>query len=126
MTDELDALIDQLGKSGFLLHAFQVDRYGPDILAVVFGYGGCADVMILWDEHRACAYRVPIGPAVDLFNPSRVYWHYGTDPVWTLRALLTLAPPGHPDAPTALTDAPPGYGIPVQGRMPVRVRRRGH
>lgn len=125
MTDELDALMETVGKGGFVFHAFQVDRHGPEVLAAVHDFGGCADVVILFDEERACAYRTPTGPAVDLFAPTQVYWSYASGPVWTLRALVTLAPPGHPDAPSGLTGAPPGLGLPVMGRLPVRVRMRG-
>jgi len=49
---------------------------------------------------------------------------YHSNAVWTLRAVLTLPPPGHPDAPTVVLQAPPGIGLPKEGRMPVRVRMR--
>jgi hypothetical protein len=120
--DELDALLERLGKSGFLLHAFRVDQHGPDILAAVRDYNGLADVVILFDEHTACAYRTPTGDGLDLYNPQAVYWWYGTNPVHTLRAVLTLPPPGHPDAPVTLADAPRGYGLPRAARTPVQVR----
>jgi hypothetical protein len=121
--DELDALLERIGKSGFLLHAFHVDQYGPDILAAVYNHrSGLADVLILFDEHTACAYRTPTGEGIDVFDPERVYWWYGTHPVHTLRALLTLAPPGHPDAPAILAGAPRGYGLPHQARTPVHVQ----
>ena len=119
--DELNALLESIGKRGFLLHAFHVDQHGPDILAAVRTYDGLADVLILFDEHTACAYRTPT-EGVDVFNPERVYWWYGTHPVHTMRALLTLAPPGHPDAPVTLAGAPRGYGLPRQARTPVHVR----
>jgi hypothetical protein len=125
MTDELDVLMETIGRAGYVFHAFQVDRHGPDVLAAVHDFGGCADVVILVDADRACAYRIRTGPAVDLFAPTHVYWSYAAGPVWTLRALVTLAPPGHPDAPSGLHLAPPGLGLPVQGRLPVHVRKRG-
>ncbi len=125
MTAELDVLMATVGKRGFVFHSFRVDRHGPDVLAAVHDFGGCADVVILFDDDRACAYRTPTVPGIDLFAPTHVSWSYASSPVWTLRALLTLAPPGHPDAPSELHDAPPGLGLPVEGRMPVRVRMRG-
>lgn len=124
MTGDLDALLDRLGRRGAMLHAFRVDRHGPEILAAVHDWGGTADVVILHDEERAVAYRTPTGPDIDMFRPEWVYWSYAAGPVWTLRALLTLAPPGHPDAPGDLIQAQPGLGLPAEGRMPVRVRRR--
>ena len=122
---ELEALMETVGRSGYLFHAFQVDRYGPEVLAAVHDFGGCADVVILFDEERACAYRTPTGTGIDTFAPTHVYWSYASSPVWTLRALVTLPPPGHPDAPSGLTPAPSGLGLPIEGRQPVRVRKRG-
>jgi len=124
MTDELAALIELIGKSGFMVHAFRGDRHGPEGLAAVRDLGGCVDVMILFDEDRACAYRAPRAPGVDPFAPSQVYWSYASSSVWTLRALLTLAAPGHPEAPTELTAAPTGLGVPTEWRERVRVRKR--
>lgn len=125
MTDELDVLMETIGKRGFLFHAFRGDRHGPELFAAVRDFGGCADVVILVDEDHACAYRTPTGPDIDPFNPSQIYWSYAASPIWTLRALLTLAPPGHPDAPSGITDVPSGLGIPATDRLPVRVRKRG-
>jgi len=122
---ELDALMATVGKRGFVFHSFRVDRHGPDVLAAVHDFGGCADVVILVDEDRAVAYRTPTGPGIDVFSPSQVYWSYAAGPVWTLRALVTLPPPGHPDAPSGLMEAPSRLGIPGDSRAPVRVRKRG-
>ena len=125
VTGELAALIEEVGKRGFMLHAFRVDQHGPEILAAVLTVDGCADVVILLGKERACAYRTPTGPGFDVFAPTQVYWSYASSPVWTLRALLTLPPHGHPAAPRRLTDAPRGLGLPAEGRLPVRLRKRG-
>lgn len=125
MIDELEALVEQVGKRGFVLHAFRTDQDGPDLLAAIYDFGGCADVVILVDEDRAHAYRTPTGSAIDPFTPGQVYWSYASCPVWTLRALLTLAPPGDPEAPALLIAAPAGLGVPIAWRLPVRVRKRG-
>jgi hypothetical protein len=125
VTDEFAALIKEVGRRGFMLHAFRVDHHGPDILAAVLTFDRCADVVILLDEDHARAYRTPTGRNVDLFAPTQVYWSYASSPVWTLRALLTLEPPGDPNAPGQLIDAPRGLGLPARGRLPVRLRKRG-
>jgi hypothetical protein len=124
MTDELAALVELIGKRGFMLHSFQGDRHGPDVLAAVCDHGGAVDVVIIFDEHRACAYRSPTAPGTDIFEPSQVFWSYASSSIWTLRALLTLAPPGHPDAPVDLTSAPNGLGVPREWRERVRIRKR--
>ena len=116
---ELDALLELAGKRGYLWHLFRTDRHGPEVLAGVRAHDGCADVLVLLDADRARAYRTPTDG--DLFAPTRVYWWYGASPVWTLRALLTLPPPGDP---APLIPAPTGLAIPGD-RLPVRVRRRG-
>jgi hypothetical protein len=123
-TTELDVLLDRLGRLGALFHAFQTDQHGPDVLAAVRDFGGVADVVILFDELRAVAYRTTTTPDTDVFAPVLVFWSYVACPVWTLRALLTVSPPGHPDAPATLTPAPAGLGLPVDGRLPVRIRGR--
>jgi hypothetical protein len=120
---ELELLLDRLGRSGFLLHAFRTDRHGPQHLAAVLAYGRIADV-VLFDGNTATAHRTPTGAGDDLFAPRHVYWIYGNNPIWTLRAVLTLPPPHHPGAPTQLIGTPPGYGIPATDRSSVRVRRR--
>jgi hypothetical protein len=125
MTDELAALITLIGKSGFMLHSFQGDRHGPDVLAAVRDYGGVADVVILFDEKHACAYRTPSAQGMDVFDPGQVFWSYASSSVWTLRALITLAPPGHPEAPAELAPAQNGLGIPPEWRERVRLRKRG-
>lgn len=120
--DELDALLDEAGRRGFLVHMFRVDRRGPEVVAWVFNWGGCADVFVLSGEEHAQAYRVSTG--ADVFAPDQVLWWYRSSPVWTLRALLTLAEPGRPDAPVIPSPAPPGLGVPGD-RTPVRIRKRG-
>ncbi|HEU5471099.1 MAG TPA: hypothetical protein VFV67_10630 [Actinophytocola sp.] len=122
---ELDELLVRLGRQRFTEHAFRVDHHGPDILAFVRDWGaGTADVVILFDERVAWAYRTATGPDIDVFAPELVSWWYGSCPVWTLRAVITLPGPGHPEAPNQLLNPPPGYGLPKTGRMPVRVRMR--
>ena len=120
----MDSLLDELGRRRYLIHAFRSDRDGPEILAGIHRWGDCADVVVLLHDRRATAYRVPTPPGTDSFSPQQVFWWYSATAVWTLRALLALTPPGQPGAPTSLTDAPPGIGVPATDRIPVRIRRR--
>jgi hypothetical protein len=121
---ELEALLEKAGRCGYLLQVFRTDRDGAELLAGVYEHPGCADVFVFSGEEHAHAYRLPTGADTDVFAPTRVYWWYAASPVWTLRALLTLPAPGHPDAPSTLLRAPPGGGVPGYG-MPVR-SRDGH
>ncbi|OLF06652.1 hypothetical protein BLA60_30775 [Actinophytocola xinjiangensis] len=119
---ELDALLSEVGRRGFTWHLFRADRYGPEVLAGVFEHPGCADVVVLTGDESAHAYRVPTGAGTDVLAPALVSWWYVASPVWTLRALLTLAEPtGHHHQP--LLVVPSGFGVPGD-RVPVRLRRR--
>jgi hypothetical protein len=110
--DELHLLLDRLGRSGYVVHQFEHDdQNGPVTVAGVLNWGQCVDVVILHDDEYAVAYRTVVDTGVDVFAPTVVFWSYASSPVWTLRALLTLAPPGHPDAPGTLTTAPAGLGL---------------
>jgi hypothetical protein len=124
---ELDALLEEVGKRGFMWHHFRVDRHGPDVLAGVFQWDGCADVVVLTDDEGSHAYRTPTNQATDIFDPSQVYWWYGgsveVGMVWVLRALLTLPRPDTPDGLLPLRPAPPETGVPGD-RIPVRLRKR--
>jgi hypothetical protein len=124
--DELAELLTLLGKHRFVMHEFQSDRDGPVIVAAIREFRACADVVVLVDEQRASAWRTPRGDGLDVLAPAQVLWIYAANPLWTLRALLTLPPPGHPDAPTDAIVAPVGLGLPIQDRRPVRIRMRQH
>ncbi|OLF06655.1 hypothetical protein BLA60_30790 [Actinophytocola xinjiangensis] len=121
---ELDALLSEVGRRGFMWHLFRADRYGPEVLAGVFQHSGCADVVVLTDVECAHAYRLATGVDTDVFAPVRVSWWYVASPVWTLRALLTLAEPTDRHRPDPLV-APSGFGVPGD-RVPVSLRRRPH
>jgi hypothetical protein len=123
-TTELDELLGLVGRQRFLAYAFRSDRDGPDVLAFVrYWAGGTADVVIVFDEERASAFRTA-GSGADVFAPELVSWWYAAKPVWTLRALIALPEPGHPDEPIELMRPPPECLLPAAGRMPVRVRAR--
>lgn len=123
---ELDALLEKAGKRGYLWHQFRVDQHGPEVLAGMFQWGDCADVVVLTDDASSHAYRTPVVPAVDVFAPSHVHWWYGRSEkvgmVWVMRALLTLPRPDERGGLPPLIAAPPDTGVPG-GRIPVRMRR---
>jgi hypothetical protein len=121
---ELDELLGLVGRLGFLTYAFRSDRDGPEVLAFVrYWAGRTADVVIVFDEERASAFRTA-GSGADVFAPELVSWSYTAKPVWTLRALIALPTPGHPDEPVELRRPAPACVLPASSRMPVRVRAR--
>jgi hypothetical protein len=126
--DEIEALVDEAGRRGFLWHLFRVDSHGPEVLAGVLRWPDCADVVVLIDDRASHAYRVSTGePGVDVFAPASVHWFYGLSAdvgmTWVLRALLTLPEPIAPDGLPAPVPAPAGTGV-AGDRSPVVIRRR--
>jgi hypothetical protein len=135
---ELDVLLERASRRGYAWHRFRDDRHGPEVLAGVFGWDNCTDVLVLTDEKGTHAYRTPIAPTVDVFAPTHVHWWYGRSDdavlpgtgqvlrgvsmVWVLRALLTLPDPGEPGGLPAVMPAPKGTGVSGE-RVPVRIRR---
>ncbi|WIY06888.1 hypothetical protein QRX60_24655 [Amycolatopsis mongoliensis] len=117
----LEQLLEELRRRKWVLHLFG-GREAPEIYAAVHTWPTCADVIILRDEHRASAYRVPTFPGTDVFSPRVVTWQYHATPVWTLRAVLTLAEPGTPGAPLQALRPQPGCHIPLELRRDVTIR----
>ena len=117
----LDELLEELRRRKWVLHLFG-GREAPEIYAAVHRWPTCADVIILRDEHRASAYRVPTFPGMDVFSPGVVTWQYHATPVWTLRAVLTLAEPGTRGAPLQALRPQPDCHIPFGLRRDVTIR----
>jgi hypothetical protein len=109
---DVDLLLAELRHRRWVLHFFGADRGHPDVIAAVFRWPECADVVVLRGEDDAIAYRMPVPPGVDVFAPKHVNWVYAAPAAWTLKAMLSLEPPGTPHAPRGLVAAPPGCGIP--------------
>jgi hypothetical protein len=123
-TTELDELFCCIGRQRFMAHAFRSDRNGPEVLAFVhYWAGGTADVVMIFDEEKACAYRTA-GTGGDVFAPELVSWWYLSNAVWTLRALITLPEPGRPEEPCEIMRPPLECTLPAGNRIPVRVRAR--
>ncbi|MPZ82529.1 MAG: hypothetical protein GEV28_19850 [Actinophytocola sp.] len=52
---EWDALIATAGKRGYLWHMFRMDWHGPEVVAGVYQWRDCADVVVLFDDQHAHA-----------------------------------------------------------------------
>ncbi|MPZ86281.1 MAG: hypothetical protein GEV28_40295 [Actinophytocola sp.] len=126
MDAELYESLTELGRAGYLVHTYQVDHDGPMVVAMVLDRGGCADVFILHDEHRAYAYRTPNGAGRDVLNPAVVFWDCPGKPVRAGRALLDLPAPGEKDVRIVLRAPKSRLCLPVERRGPnLSIRRRG-
>jgi hypothetical protein len=122
--DELDLLLDEVGRRGFTWHQFRVNHHGPEVLAGVLRRPSCVDVLVLTGPDTAHAYRIPADAETDIFAPQQVLWWYaGNSPVWTARAILALPSPDDRNAPKTRLRAPAVLRL-HGSRAPVRVRKR--
>jgi hypothetical protein len=118
---DLDDLLTELRRRKWVLFVIG-PRDGPDIVAATFHWLTCADVLILRGEDEATAFRAPTFPDTDLFAPEFVSWQYHSSAAWTLRAVLTLDPPGHPRAPMAILKPDTPCTVPMEIRRPMTIR----
>lgn len=126
MDNALYELMTDLGRAGFLVHSYQIDRDGPLAVAAVKDRAGCADVFILHGEHLAYAYRTPRGDGRDVLNPAVVFWDCPGKPVRAGRALLDLPMPGVRDVRIVLRPAKSRLCLSAERRGPnLTIRRRG-
>jgi hypothetical protein len=119
---DLEDWLTELRRRHWTLHLGGGDPRHPDWLAAHFAWDNCADVVILRGEDSAVAFRAPAGPDTDLLAPAWVTWVYSHNAIWTLRAVLTIEPPGSPVEPVHLIPAPATCHIPPHGRRPVTIR----
>ncbi len=84
----------------------------------------CVDILMIPDFARVTAVRVPrcADAGVDVFAPDVVLWSWEGPAEPTLRALLDLVHPKHPDAPTAVFPAPASLRIPRARQRPTRIK----
>lgn len=88
-------------------HFYFPNRDQPEVMASVVWHDGYVDVVQLFAEADAFAFRAPMEQHSNPFRPAAVVWHYGGDPAWTIRAILALAEPGDSDAPVTPMGPPP-------------------
>lgn len=120
-TPELKDLLNELRRRKWTLIRWGPERL-PQLMAGMYRWQACADVLILRDESHATGYRVPTMDDTGVFNPERVTYQYHAPPLWALRAILGLPEPGEPEAPMAI-EAPdtPCY-LPEDLPQPVLIR----
>lgn len=103
---DLDEWIGELTRRGWT-HLYVPDRAQPLAMASTYWYSGYVDVIQLFPEEDAFAYRAPCEPRQNPYTPASVVWQYGGTAVWTVRAMLALPEPGSAYAPKDPMPAPP-------------------
>ncbi len=97
-------------------------REAPTALIASYEWENWVDHITIrrWDQVTAA--RVPKLGRVDVFAPEVVVWAYEGPADCTLRALLNLVNPQHPDAPTGIYPAPRSLQVPRHEQRPMTIR----
>jgi hypothetical protein len=121
---DLDEVLAQLTRERQWTAHYLGGRKTPHLIAFTFIWRGssCADVVLLRGEDVAAAYRTPSDGRADVLRPDLVCWSYEGSALWTIRAVLTIYPPTHPDAPYRLYRSPPSCRIPDTDARPLVIR----
>jgi hypothetical protein len=111
---DIDDVLAQLTRQRRWMAYYFGARDAPSSMAFTFDWRGssCADVLLLRGEDDALAYRVPTDSGTEVLRPTLICWSYQGSALWTMRAVLSLHPPTHPQAPYLLYPAPNDYRIP--------------
>lgn len=117
---EVERLLLEVVADGFVYCCGNRDT--PTALAASYDWEHYVDLVTIRRFDRITAARVPKRGRVDVFAPEVVVWAYEGPAACTLRALLNLVPPQHPDAPTAAYPAPPSLHIPRPEQRPMTIR----
>lgn len=117
----VEELLVNVVDDGFALYCCG-DRAAPRALVAAYEWDHWIDLVTIRDFNRVTAARIPKKSKVDLFAPDVVVWAYEGPPQQTLRALLNLVHPAHPDAPTTEYPAPPALHIPRAEQRPMTIK----
>jgi hypothetical protein len=118
----VEELLADVAGDGFTLYCCG-PRAAPNALVACYEWDRYVDLLTIQDFDRVTAARVPRHPKVDIFAPEVVVWGYEGPPRQTLRALLDLVHPAHPDAPTVAYQAPARLHVPRTLQRPMTIRR---
>src|ERR1700710_538101 len=118
----VEDLLTDVAGDGFTLYCCG-PRAAPNALVACYEWDQYVHLLTIQDFDRVTAARVPRHPKVDIFAPEVVVWAYEGPPRQTLRALLDLVHPAHPDAPTAAYQAPARLQVPRALQRPMTIRR---
>ncbi|MGQ0717619.1 MAG: hypothetical protein ACT4NP_09950 [Pseudonocardiales bacterium] len=97
-------------------------RAAPTALAASYEWSDYVDHVTIRRWDHVTAARIPKLGRVDVFAPEVVVWVYQGPAECTLRALLTLVHPQHPEAPTGVYPAPRSLQVPRHDQRPMTIR----
>lgn len=120
------------GAVGLLLAALRDDGFiayccgpkdGPTALVAAYEWPDYVDVVTIrdFDAHIAAA-RAPLDGPVDVFALEEAVWSYQGPAEATLRALLDLPHPDHPDSPRVVFPAPESLRVPRAEQRPMTIK----
>jgi hypothetical protein len=118
---EVERLLLDVVADGFVVYCCG-PRDAPLALAASYEWEHFVDLVTIRRFDRVTAARIPKRGRVDVFAPEVVVWAYQGPAEHTLRALLNLVPPQHPDAPRVEYPAPRSLHIPRHEQRPTRIR----
>lgn len=118
---EVERLLLDVVADGFVVYRCG-PQTAPTALAASYEWDHYVDLVTIRRFDRITAARVPKREHVDVFAPDTVVWAYEGPAEHTLRALLTLVHPRHPDAPTGEYPAPCSLHVPRHEQRPTTIR----
>lgn len=124
LPDSVARLLLAVVADGFTVYCCG-PKTDPTALVAAYEWDQHVDVVTIRDfERRVVAARVPAqgGGRVDVFAPGQVVWSYEGPAEPTLRAVLNLAHPAHPDAPTSTYPAPCALSVPRREQRPLSIQ----
>lgn len=121
LSPEVEGLLLDVLEDGFTVYCCG-PKTAPIALVAAYEWPQFVDLVTIRDFDRIIAARAPKHDNVDVFAPTTVVWAYQGPPQWTLRALLGLLHPQHPDAPHGEYPAPRSLVIDRAEQRPMTIR----
>jgi hypothetical protein len=121
LSPEVEGLLLDVLADGFTVYCCG-PKTAPTALVATYEWPACIDVITIRDFNRITAARTLKRGNIDIFAPETAVWAYEGPPQSTMRALLNLVHPQHPDAPHSEYPAPPSLRIHRAEQRPMTIR----
>jgi hypothetical protein len=118
---EIERLLLDVVADGFTVYCCG-PWTAPTALAASYEWPNCVDHLTIRSWDQAAAARIPKLGEVNVFEPEVVVWSYEGCAEPTMRAVLSLVHPQHPEAPAAPYPAPRSVQLPRHEQRPMRIR----